>query len=226
MGATLVQEDENGVERPITYVSKQLNGNQLSWPVIEREGFGVMYAIKKLHPYLYGAEFTIYTDHKPLKNLFVRLVDSAVDWDELNPRISAQVQKRNRDRLPLRLGSTSQYNRPLADTFHTRRRLQRAEDEDEDYTPPKLVNSDRAEAPITRSRGLKRQRPPEFAVGPTEKRLHCHNKRSLPDDVFEENPPPKRYRGTMNLRSHKPSRNDQMDMQMDAVAFVYAHYNW
>ena len=156
----------------------------------------------------------------------VRLVDPAADWDELNPRISAQVQKRNRDRLSLRLGSPSQYNRPLVDTFHTRKRLQRAEDEDEDYAPPTLVISDRAEAPITRSRGLKRQRPPEFAMGPAEKRPHCHNKRSLPADVSEENPPPKRYCGTMNLRSHKPSRNDQMDMQMDAVAFVYAHYNW
>ena len=70
VGAILVQEGENGVERPITYVFKQLNGNQL-WPVIEKEGFGVMYAIKKLHPYLYGAEFTKYTYQKPLKSLFV-----------------------------------------------------------------------------------------------------------------------------------------------------------
>ena len=155
----------------------------------------------------------------------VWLVDLAADWDELNPRISAQAQKRNRDRLPLRLGSTSQYKRPLADTFHTRR-LQRAEDADEDYAPTALVNSDSAEAPITRSRGLKHPRPPEFAMGPVEKQQNCHNKRSLPDDVSEENPPPRHYCGTMNLCSHKPSMNDQMDMQMDAVAFVYAHYNW
>ena len=30
-----------------------------------------MFAIKKLSPCLYGSEFTIYTDHKPLKSLFV-----------------------------------------------------------------------------------------------------------------------------------------------------------
>ena len=30
-----------------------------------------MFAIKKLEPYLYGSQFTIYTDHKPLKSLFV-----------------------------------------------------------------------------------------------------------------------------------------------------------
>ena len=71
VGAILVQDDEQGIERPIQYVSKQLQGSQLSWPVIEKEGFGVMFVIKKLAPYLHGAEFTIYTDHKPLKSLFV-----------------------------------------------------------------------------------------------------------------------------------------------------------
>ena len=71
VGAILVQDDEQGIDRPIQYVSKQLQGSQLSWPVIEKEGFGVMFAIKKLAPYLHGAEFTIYTDHKPLKSLFV-----------------------------------------------------------------------------------------------------------------------------------------------------------
>ena len=71
VGAILVQDDENGIERPIQYISKQLHGNQLSWPVIEKEGFGVMFAIKKLQPYLHGAEFTIFTDHKPLKSLLV-----------------------------------------------------------------------------------------------------------------------------------------------------------
>ena len=35
IGAILVQIDENGIEWPIQYVSKQLHGTQLSWPVIE-----------------------------------------------------------------------------------------------------------------------------------------------------------------------------------------------
>ena len=30
-----------------------------------------MFAIKKLSQYLYGSEFTIYTDHKSLESLFV-----------------------------------------------------------------------------------------------------------------------------------------------------------
>ena len=31
-----------------------------------------MYALNKLRTYLYGATFTVYTDHKPLKSLFTK----------------------------------------------------------------------------------------------------------------------------------------------------------
>ena len=71
VGAILVQEDEQGVERPIQYLSKQLSGAQLRWATIEKEAYAVVYALTKLRPYLYDASFTIYTDHKPLKALFV-----------------------------------------------------------------------------------------------------------------------------------------------------------
>ena len=71
VGAILVQEDEHGVERPIQYISKQLSGAQLKWATIEKEAFAVVHALTKLRPYLYDASFTIYTDHKPLKALFV-----------------------------------------------------------------------------------------------------------------------------------------------------------
>lgn len=70
IGAILVQKDANGVERVIQYVSKQLTEPQKSWSAIEREAFALVFALRKLRPYLQGAEFTVYTDHKPLKSLF------------------------------------------------------------------------------------------------------------------------------------------------------------
>ena len=36
----------------------------------EKEAYAVVYALHKLRPYLYGAEFVVYTDHKPLLCLF------------------------------------------------------------------------------------------------------------------------------------------------------------
>jgi hypothetical protein len=72
VGAILVQMDENGIERPIQYISHQLSATQKRWPVIEKEAYALIYALQKLRPYLLGAEYTVYTDHKPLKSLFTK----------------------------------------------------------------------------------------------------------------------------------------------------------
>ena len=71
IGAILCQEDETGCERPIQYLSAQLTTTQRKWATIEKEAFAVIYALKKLRPYLLGADFTVYTDHKPLLSFFV-----------------------------------------------------------------------------------------------------------------------------------------------------------
>jgi hypothetical protein len=59
-GAILCQLDDSGLERVIQYVSP------LRWETIEKEAYAVVYTLKKLHPYLLGSTFCIYTDHKPL----------------------------------------------------------------------------------------------------------------------------------------------------------------
>lgn len=70
VGAILVQDDDDGVERPIHYLSHQLTDVQRRWATIEKEAYAIIYALTKLRPYLYGADFTIYTDQKPLRSLF------------------------------------------------------------------------------------------------------------------------------------------------------------
>lgn len=77
VGAILLQ-DHNGVERPIHYVSKQLTTGQRKWSSIEREAFAIYYATQRLKPYLHGAKFTIYTDHKPLLSLFKRDINARI----------------------------------------------------------------------------------------------------------------------------------------------------
>ena len=69
IGGILTQENESG-EHVIQYLSHKLTAGQQKWPVIEKEAYAIVYAIRKLRPYLYGAKFTVYTDHKPLKSLF------------------------------------------------------------------------------------------------------------------------------------------------------------
>ena len=70
IGGILCQQDDQGVERPIVYLSKQLSETQRRWATIEKEAYAVVYALKQLRPYLWGAEYRTFTDHKPLTSLF------------------------------------------------------------------------------------------------------------------------------------------------------------
>ena len=76
VGGILVQETSEGVEKVIEYISHALSETQRRWPVIEKEAYAVVYAIEKLRPYLCGAQFTVYTDHKPLMSLFTKSMNN------------------------------------------------------------------------------------------------------------------------------------------------------
>ena len=96
VGAILVQTDNNGIERVIQYISHQLKGSQRKWATIEKEAYAVVYALKKLRPYLYGADFTVYTDHKPLTCLFTKEMNNTKiqRWAVLLAEFGATIQYR------------------------------------------------------------------------------------------------------------------------------------
>ena len=71
IGGLLTQKDDNNIERPIAYFSKALSPAQLTWSTIEKEGWALIYGLKKFECYLQGAKVTAYTDHKPLRSLFI-----------------------------------------------------------------------------------------------------------------------------------------------------------
>ena len=77
IGACLTQECDDQVEfapgakteKPIFFLSHKLSDTQRKWSVIEKEAFAIHYALQKLDHYLHNAQFTIRTDHRPLKHL-------------------------------------------------------------------------------------------------------------------------------------------------------------
>jgi hypothetical protein len=63
----LAQGQPDGSERPIAFASSKLTPAQRNWSTIEREGYAVIFALRKFETYLIGAPIYIYTDHNPLQ---------------------------------------------------------------------------------------------------------------------------------------------------------------
>ena len=73
LGAVLLQEG-----RPVAFMSKALTDTQSRYSNIECEILGVVTGVEHFHQYLFGKQFTLYTDHKPIENLVLKpLVDTS-----------------------------------------------------------------------------------------------------------------------------------------------------
>ncbi len=53
----------------IAYTSKHLSESQTKWSATEKEAFAIIHAVRTFYHYLYGTDFTIVTDHRPLEYL-------------------------------------------------------------------------------------------------------------------------------------------------------------
>lgn len=70
VGAVLSHRMAGGSERPIGFVSRTLSAAEKNYSQLDKEGLVVVFGVKKFHKYLYGRQFAIVTDHKPLISLF------------------------------------------------------------------------------------------------------------------------------------------------------------
>jgi hypothetical protein len=69
-GAVLLQKDDQGSIRPVSFASWLFNPAQRNYSTTERELLAIVKATRKWKPYLYMRKFLIETDHKPLQGFW------------------------------------------------------------------------------------------------------------------------------------------------------------
>ncbi|XP_063911941.1 uncharacterized protein LOC135128792 [Zophobas morio] len=69
IGAILSQQTKTG-DQPIAYASRSLNKAELNYSTTDKELLAIVWSVQHFRPYLYGREFNILSDHKPLVWLF------------------------------------------------------------------------------------------------------------------------------------------------------------
>lgn len=68
LGGVLLQEQATGGLKPVAYISRSLTSTEMRYSQIEREALACVWAAERFH-YLFGVEFTLLTDNKPLVGL-------------------------------------------------------------------------------------------------------------------------------------------------------------
>ena len=102
VGATL-NVVRKGVELPVAFYSKQLQGAEKRYSATELEGLAVFRAVNYFDHFLFGQKFTVYTDHKALvyllksKRLNRRLYGWLLKLQEFDMEIIYKPGKENAD---------------------------------------------------------------------------------------------------------------------------------
>ena len=77
VGCCVLQLDDEGVLKPVSYASSKLSETQRRWSVLEREAYSIIFALKTFDVILFGQKIIIFSDHNPLKFLINSIPNSS-----------------------------------------------------------------------------------------------------------------------------------------------------
>ena len=64
IGAVLAHKSDDRTDQPIAFASRSLSSAEKDYSQLDKEA--LVFRVCKFHQYLYGRDFELYTDHKPL----------------------------------------------------------------------------------------------------------------------------------------------------------------
>ena len=83
LGAVILQDS-----RPVMFASRALTGAEKNYQNLERECLAMIWGMEKFHYFLYGKQFTLKTDQKPLVSIYKK------HMVEISPRIQRLIVRR------------------------------------------------------------------------------------------------------------------------------------
>jgi hypothetical protein len=88
LGYALLQLESDNCSQLIQWGSRSLSPAENNYACIEIESLAIQYAVEDCRFYLLGAlKFTIFTDHKPLQNIYVKALSEIINPCLLNHRL-------------------------------------------------------------------------------------------------------------------------------------------
>ena len=69
IGAVVSHVMPDGSERPVAFASRTLSSSEANYSQLEKEALSLIFGLHRFHQYVYGRQFTLLTDHKPLVTL-------------------------------------------------------------------------------------------------------------------------------------------------------------
>ena len=70
VGAVLSHVIDGDKEQPIAYASCLLSGVERKYSQLDKEALAIVFGVTTFHQFVYGRQFTLYSDHKPLIHIF------------------------------------------------------------------------------------------------------------------------------------------------------------
>jgi hypothetical protein len=72
MVVVLLQKNDDGLEQPIAFMSKALQGSELNYKLMEKQAYALVKGLAHFRPYFWNAQIIAYVPHPMVKEILIQ----------------------------------------------------------------------------------------------------------------------------------------------------------